>query len=29
MLFCQPSAILLPLCELLDRWQVHEDQGKL
>ncbi|MCJ1244419.1 mediator complex subunit [Trapelia coarctata] len=28
MLFCQPNAILQPLCGLLDHWQVHEDQGE-
>ncbi|MCJ1283854.1 mediator complex subunit [Xylographa opegraphella] len=28
MIFCQPSTILQPLCELLDHWQVHEDQGE-
>ncbi|MCJ1392222.1 mediator complex subunit [Xylographa bjoerkii] len=28
MLFCQPSTILQPLCELLDHWQAHEDQGE-
>ncbi|MCJ1401714.1 mediator complex subunit [Xylographa trunciseda] len=28
MLFCQPSTILQPLCELLDHWQCHEDQGE-
>ena len=27
MLFAQPSAILQPLCELLDHWQNHDDQG--
>ncbi|MCJ1475228.1 mediator complex subunit [Lambiella insularis] len=28
MLFCQPITILQPLCELLDHWQTHEDQGE-
>lgn len=27
MLFTQPTALLQPLCHILDGWQDHEDQG--
>lgn len=27
MLFSTPEYLLRPLCETLDNWQVHEDQG--
>lgn len=26
-LFCSPQTLLQPLCQLLDRWEGHEDQG--
>lgn len=26
-LFCSPQTLLQPLCQLLDTWQEHEDQG--
>ena len=28
MLFTAPSALLHPLCQLLDNWQDQEDQGR-